>query len=543
MTNYPKTNSSSRDDVQNIPTSIPNPFNQNTLVNIRDVAAASLTSPTGFYDVVSGIGPFTVGAFNLYAGLDPKKFYFAPQKGRLANRPDGEPDLIITKKVHNDPDGTTTTEGGYISFQIDPGRETINDQTVQSWKDELKRLGFPNSEGIIFQPLSMTNGKMSVYGLDEYALPGQILKDIDIGMEGSISFVVKINAPGADHFDAMLGTDPSPFVPQVAIRCTADYRYYEQEYTFTATGNNYRMYQYFSLDAKARASYFGLFGGSAEYQRVRANLREVGALVITIVGDPPQGVDQQKLVDSTTDRWIKDKVGEWIDPTKVTPAEAPTPDGYFGGFSVSMKDIQLSEQSDFSITLTVSGIKKRQAELGFNFEQQIGSLSREKHFFLEQDDIKLPFVLRFGESDKVKRIIPSASYTTVDLGPRNIEFDAVDGKGGVRGSKGYIQFSFPHRPTSAQITCVVDFMDGFGPGYIFNETKLVTDTGASFQFEPGIFIERTQLFFFLDDTTTNPNSLASLHGNGTRLNQQRLMKDCLDKDIRVLHNKAFSKWY
>ena len=346
---------------------------------------------------------------------------------------------------------------------------------------------------------------MDVYGLDAYARPGQNLKGIDVGASSSLGFAVELTPDGADHFAAMVGASPIPFPPQVAIVITFRYQYLIPRCEIQASGFKKRTYDYFSANVRARASYFGLINGSADYQSVRADLRATQAFNTFVVGAPAEGVDLQKLLDATFDRFVKMEVGQWIqaDPK---PVEAAQPGGLYGGLSVSMKNISLSDSAQFDSRMSFTSIQEEIHQVSFNFEQQVGAFDPSKHVFIEQDDIKLPFKLAIGNCNKVKLIVPSASYTTT-TGPQSVQCQSVNGDGGGL-SEGTIQFTWPQKPTSAQISLIVNFVAPFGPGYEFRSTQPVSDTGAAFLFEPDQFVQRTRMFFVMAAVATDLGSKA-----------------------------------
>jgi C1A family cysteine protease len=184
-------------------------------------------------------------------------------------------------------------------------------------------------------------------------------------------------------------------------------------------------------------------------------------------------------------------VGQWIEPD-VKPVEVPQPGGFYGGASVGMKSVSLSDASEFTEHIVFTGISEEVFDISFNFEQQVGDFDPTKHVFIEEDDIKLPFKLALGSSSLVKMIVPSASYTTT-TGPKSITCNTVTGSGGL--SEGIIQFTWPDQPTSAQINLLVNFIAPYGQGYTLEQTKPVSDTGAAFPLNPDQFVQRTRVIF------------------------------------------------
>jgi hypothetical protein len=486
-----------------VPAMVVDPFDSSSLLDLTTASLPNFNLVDGTVAVVSDAQmPFV-----LFKGYNPNTWFYAPRWGRIAKNPNGEPAFTITKKVRNNPDGSKTTVGGVLSFMVELVVELPSDAQRQQWTKLIKQLYKlqPTSGAFNFQPLRLSPGKMDISGLGGYALPGQPLKDIDVGASSSIGFAIELTPDGADHFAAMLGASPIPFPPQVAIMFTFKYQYLIPQCHIQAHGFKKRCYDYFSVNAKARASYFGLVNGSADVSHTRADLRQMQAFDASVVGTPPQGVDLQKLLDAAFDMFIKMEVGQWIQPDP-KPVEAPAPGGFFGGVSVAMKHVSLSDSARFDSQLSFSGINENIHQVSFNFEQQLGAFNPAKHLFIEQDDIKLPFKLAIGNCEKVKIVVPSASYTTA-TGPQSVLCPTVDGKtGGL--SEGVIQFTWPRKPSSAQISLIVNFVAPFGPGYEFRSTEPVSDTGAAFLFEPDQFVQRTRLFFVMAMTTHDTNAKA-----------------------------------
>jgi hypothetical protein len=480
------------------------PFEQ--LVAFEHAAAA----PAAGFNLVDGTVSLATDPsmpFVLFKGANPDTWFYAPRWGRIAKGPTGEPAFLVSKKVRNNPDGSKTTLGGILSFMVELVVELPGDSDRQQWTTLIRTLyGLqPGSGAFNFQPLRLSPGKMDISGLDTYAVPGQVLKGIDVGASSSIGVAIELTPDGADHFAAMIGASPSPFPPQVAIMFTFHYQYILPECLIQASGFKKKCYDYFSVDAKARASYFGLVNGSADYQSVRARLRETQAFNVSVIGTPPAGVDLQKMLDAIFDTMLKNEVGQWIQPDP-KPVDAGSPGGFFGGVSVAMKDVSLSASAQFDDQISFTGIQENIHQVSFNFEQQLGQFDPAKHLFIEEDDIKLPFLVDVSNCPLVGRVAVSASYTTA-TGPRSIQCDAIQGEEGGQG-KGTIQFTFPQKPTSAQISVVVDFQPPYGTGYIYTETKPVSDTGAAFLFQAGQFIQKTHLIFVMALTTTDLTSKA-----------------------------------
>ncbi len=486
---------------ESLPAVVPDPFAADKTL---DLSAAQMPN----FNLVDGTVAIATDPqmpFVLFKGYSPDTWFYAPRWGRIAKNPDGEPAFMVSKKVRNNPDGSKTTLGGILSFMVELVVELPSEAQRQQWTNLIKTLyNLQPASGVFnFQPLRLNPGTMNVYGLDQYARPGQPLKNVQVGSSSSIAFAIDLTPDGADHFAAMLGASPLPYPPQVAIMFDYTYQYLIPQCRIQASGFKKKCYDYFSWNAKARASYFGLVNGSFDYQSVRADLRQQQALNVSVIGQPPTGVDLSKLLDSIFDLYLKTQVGEWIQPDP-KPVEASAPGGFFGGVSVAMKDVSLSDTEQFDETLDFAGIGSGIHQVSFNFEQQLGSFDPHKHLFIEEDDIKLPFIVSIQGSPLLQRVSTAATYTT-SLGPRTVQVDAVSAEGGQ--SKGIIQFTPPQRPTSAQIDMLVDLQSPY-IGYEYKLTQPVSDSGACFPFWPDAFMQRTNVIFVDPVTVVDKTSKA-----------------------------------
>lgn len=450
--------------------------------------------------------------FILMKGYDPDKWFFAPRWGKLAVNTSGRPAFTVTKKVKNNPDGSRTTVGGQLSLMVELAVQIPNESSKQEWTSLIQTVTQLNPKGTAFnfQPLPLYSGKMSVFGLDTYLIAGQKTKEIPVGASSSIAMVFDLSADGADYFHTLVGTGKAS--PTVSIIFEFKYDRFVPKCTVQAHGLKQKTYDYFSINAKARASYFGLVNGSAEYSKTRADLRSQDGLDISFLGTPPEGIDQQKLLDSLLDQFIKIEVGNWIDPSKSTPANASDPGGFFGGVSVAMKEEHFSDTAKFDRSISFSKIEQEVHQASFSFEQQISKLIASEHAYLIQDDKKLPLLVAASASDAVRLYAIAASYGT---GPDStaIKFDTIDAKKGgiasVNGvSGGVIQFpAGANPPLSAQITTIVDFDPPLN-GYKYTETVPVISSGASFFVQPDRFVQKTSLFFTFTLDVDDPKSKA-----------------------------------
>ena len=400
--------------------------------------------PGAGFNLVDGTVAFATAPnmpYVLFKSTAPDTWLYAPRFGRLANRGDGTPDFSIVRKVHNNPDGSKTTTGGVLSFLFELVMDLPDAATLSNWHDLIGQLYqiTPASGRFNFQPMRLTQGSMSVFGLNNAVTPGQVLTNIPIGASSSIACAFELNGTWADTFYQEVGSPIGK--PQVGIVCNFKYQYVLPTCSVHIYGNQLATYNYFSTHSVARASYFGLWGGSVDIQTVRTDLHNAGGLQIDIVGTPPAGFDIQKLLDAVFDRFVKQKLLDWVQPDP-NPVAAADASGFFGGASFAMKDVQISALDTFEAQLNFSSIADEVHNVSFNFESAAAGLDPAAHRLTIEDDRQLAYRATISSCNFVQRFVPIGSYTTLD-GTTDIDIGVMDSNGGV--GSGIIQFASSKR--------------------------------------------------------------------------------------------------
>mgnify|MGYP001224356816 FL=1 len=463
------------------------------MFNLRDAAGAE------FNLVDSSVAPAIEegSPWILYKGLGSDKWFFAPRWGRLAKRPDGSPNFTLSVKRQTLPSGEQKYVGGTLSFFFELAQELPSSQELDEWHDRIKQLYsiVPSTGRFNFQPMNLTKGKLNVYGLDGKILPGQVTKDIDIGASSTIAFAYELTGDAAEAYykQIKLGT---AVPPQVALVADFKYRYKYPTCSIWVHGNKRKTYDYFSVNVKARASYWGLVNGAADYSSTRADLRSTGAIQVDVLGSPT-GVDKDKLIQALTDRFILQEVGQWIVPDP-TPVSAPEPGGFFGGVSVAMKSVNLSASEEWDIRMNFADIMEDIHKLSFNFESAFTTLDFNKNVVLIDDDRKLDLKVVIGPCNYIDRVATVASYVK-DGQPIQVRIPDVDGIGGI--TTGVIQWAagIEPKPTSAQFELAAVYKSPF-TSYTYKETRSISDQGALLTFLPNNYINRSELVFVMPYT-------------------------------------------
>lgn len=437
----------------------------------------------------------------LFKGRSTDTWFYAPRWGRLKLRPDGSPAFTLTAKVKNNPDGSRDWVGGTLAFLFELAQELPSAQEIREWHDRIRSLHgiVPRGSGFNFQPLQLTKGKLNVFGMDSKVLPGQQLKDIEIGASSSIAFAFDLTGEAAEQYYKQIQSGAN-IPPQIAIVCDFRYRYVLPTCRIRVSGYKKKTYDYFSENVRARASYWGLVGGSYDRSTTRVEVKNSGGLNVDIVGTPPAGFDLTKLMDALFDRFLMKEAGAWIEPD-ATPVQAPAPRGFFGGASYSMKRVNISDTDQWSGTFDFAEIGEEVHKLSFNFESAFSSLDASRHTVLIEDDRKLELKICIGKSTLVDQIAAVATYTRSGQ-PVRVTVPDTGAEGGI--VTGIMQYSagLEPKPTSAQIEAAIMFPSPHR-SYTMTKTVPVSDSGAVLALFPENFIQRTELLFIFNYTDSS----------------------------------------
>jgi hypothetical protein len=481
--------------------------------NVIDLLAKS-TSGINF-NIVDGTVAAAVNENSpwvLYKGHSQDTWFYAPRWGRLGQRPDGTPNLTLTYKVKNNPDGSRTPAGGTMAFLFELAQELPTDDEIEEWNDRIRRLHniAPTSgTSFRFQPLQLTAGKMSVFGLEGKAIPGQGLTNVNIGASSNIAFAVNLEPEAAEDYYKQIRAQAN-IPPQVAIICSFSYRYILPTCRIRISGSKKKTYNYFSENVQARGSYWGLWGGSYDRSRTRVDLKNEGGLQIEVVGEPPEGFELQTLMDALFDRFLTKEAGNWINPD-ATPIRAPAPGGFFGGVSYAMKEIEFSDEDVFEGEINFAGIATETHQLSFNFESAFSTLDPEAHTALLENDRVLDLKIAISNTPLVSHIAPVVSYTR-EGSPIRVAVPNVGPEGGV--TTGAINWSpgIEQRPTSAQSETGIMFISPHRD-YVHSEMIDISDAGGVLLINPDAYVVRTELLFIFD--YEDPGSMAFLQWKWT----------------------------
>jgi len=354
---------------------------------------------------------------------------------------------------------------------------------IQQWTDAIKQLN-PGLAVKEFIPLSLNNGTMTIDNLTNFVPPEDLplYKNREVGSSGDVGIAIRLNAAGADFFFEALGAGAT----SLGIMVRVDFKF-NRLYPggkFLIQADILKIYDFFSLDAKARASYFGLVGGEAEYKRTRETLTSNGAIHITIEENPNATNEEfNNIKNNLTDNIIKSALQAMVkETTPDTDAEAANVGDFFGGVSVSLKDREEVSNINLSGEVDFKGIVEEPTELSYNFGEFLkrGNQSLATDIV---DDNKAPILIRFQANPAVAQYTGSFGYVTTSGAVVN---NTIQGQPGATGAllSGFIQWTpTEQEPKSVDFDAAAEWVDG-SPIVITKETLTTDRAGVVAAFNP-----------------------------------------------------------
>jgi len=444
-----------------------------------------------------------------FKATSPATYLFAARAGRIAM--DGDHNrlaLIRNREQKQGPSGgiETVTKGGVLAAQINVAPVVGSSQDEQSWTDALRRLGTSVPAGRLrFRPLGLRNARMTISGLEGLVADPSKYRDVPVGLAASVPITLPLTDKGADTLWGILGS-PVGFPINVTFNAEMDVLYPGAHYRITA--NTEQVYKFFSLNTKARASYFGLVGGNADVSVVRRELIGSGAVRIDWLARP-EGFDESRVAqmqNSILDAFAKSALDLMV--AEVVPdTTAPNPSGFFGGVSVKLKDIREVKNLNLSGEFKQNDLRTQTFSFPFSFAQ-LGNLNPKQYGVDIAGDNKIPITLNLGKDPKnVQKYLCQYGY-------RRPNGTVQGGRAEAKGAdglllKGVVQWD-PRdpRPKTTEIQFAVDWENLEWEDYA---TKLVRengDSGVLFQFTPGNHAKNVALV--CDFTRGEPGTFAAI---------------------------------
>lgn len=453
-----------------------------------------------------GTTPNDNSPLSLIKGYLPNTWFYAPRAARIARSKDRaqRPIFIVARNRIHEPNGQgLKTVGGIFAAQLELTVPIPTMETQNQWTELIKRDWHIVPEGsniFRFQPMRLRSGKMTISGVDQYVVDPSKLIDIPVSASSTIPVTLQLNALGADTFVAALKDRNTAMKLPVAVRLTFKYDMVVPNCHYKITADTKRVYDYFSVNAKARASYFGLVGGKADFSKTRQDLVNSGAIKIEQISPPDQLSNERiKQLEATIiDSWTKSILRAITNPPQNDPAVAPDPDGFFGGISVSMKVYKTVEKLNLSAEINYSQLAEETFDLSYVFGPQFANLNVADYLLDVEDDNKLPIVINLCRDEAIYRYSGQFGYRKQDGTFVSNSITNVDGKEGAI-LTGQIQFATNEpEPKTTDVQLSVDWNDRNWEDRTEKTVLTNGDSGAAYTFSPGNNIARIDIITDLE---------------------------------------------
>jgi hypothetical protein len=468
-----------------------------------------------------GTTPNDNSPLSLIKGYLPNTWFYAPRAARIARSKDRaqRPIFIVARNRIHEPNGQgLKTVGGIFAAQLELTVPIPTMETQNQWTELIKRDWHIVPEGsniFRFQPMRLRSGKMTISGVDQYVVDPSKLIDIPVSASSTIPVTLQLNALGADTFVAALKDRNTAMKLPVAVRLTFKYDMVVPNCHYKITADTKRVYDYFSVNAKARASYFGLVGGKADFSKTRQDLVNSGAIKIEQISPPDQLSNERiKQLEATIiDSWTKSILRAITNPPQNDPAVAPDPDGFFGGISVSMKVYKTVEKLNLSAEINYSQLAEETFDLSYVFGPQFANLNVADYLLDVEDDNKLPIVINLCRDEAIYRYSGQFGYRKQDGTFVSNSITNVDGKDGAV-LTGQIQFATNEpEPKTTDVQLSVDWNDRNWEDRTEKTVLTNGDSGAAYTFSPGNNIAHIDIITDLEVLPPKTLSVLTWHSS------------------------------
>jgi hypothetical protein len=446
-----------------------------------------------------------------FKSTDSMTWLYAGRAGRIAVDGDRYRFALVRNRKHErGPSGglELVTKGGQFAAQLNVAALVATPEMESAWTEAIKRNSPfvpPGVDRLNLRPLGLRDGRMTIAGLEGLVADPNAFRDIPVGLQTSVPIGLDLTPDGVDTLWQVLQQSKG-FPISVRFDYYMDVRYPGAHYRITA--NTRKVYDFFSLNAKARASYFGLFGGQADISVVRSELAASGAVQIEWVARP-EDFDESRIAElqkSILDSFAKSALNLMVKEV-VANSEAQDPDGFFGGVSVTLKDLHEVESLDLSGEFKENDLRTEPFSFSFSFLQLAG-LDPDTYGVDVTGDNMLPITLNLGkDASHVQKYISQYGYRRPDGTVQSDRAEATGADGLLL--TGVVQWGQNEpEPANTEIQFLVDWENLEWEDYATKLTRANGDSGVLFQFTPGNFIKEVALL--CDFPRADPGTFASI---------------------------------
>ncbi len=429
----------------------------------------------------------------LIKGYQPNTWLYAPRAARIARDGSNRPLLSVIRNQKRKPNGSFETLGGTFAAQLELA---VPIPTLQEQKEWTEHIGIvssikPNGNtGFRFQPMRLQSGTMSILGVDQFVTDPSKVHNIPIGASSTIPVSLELNPLGADTFATALGSATAKGFPAV-VALEFKYEMILPRCHYKITANNERTYNFFSMNTKARASWWGWVGAQSDISSTRSELVDKGCIKIEQIS-PPEGLDDariKQLEATLIDAWIKRTLAMIANQPRMEPAVAPDPRGFFGGVSVSMKSYSEVSSLDLTAEFAFSQLREERYNLSYVFVNLFDQLSPKDYLLEVSGDNQLPITVNLTKDERVHTYNAQYGYNRADGTFVGFSLNQVPGDQGAV-LTGILQWQQTEPiPTNTTVLLAVDWKDGNWQDrterHVVKNVINGDSAGALYQWTPG----------------------------------------------------------
>jgi len=346
------------------------------------------------------------------------QWYYVPSSPVLVTTRVGNkavPQFTLVGYDYRDPtNAATVLRAGLLNFsaRLSLPPEALAAMRAAAQRSVAQRKGQPVAEKMRIAALPINSATVAVYSSDNKLVgTAEGTGTAPTFASQTMAFSIPLTQLGVAVFDALV---KSPTGVRTAVQFS--YNGMTPACGYKVTVNYEAARDYYSKNEKfaARASYYGLFGGSvsSETSEIRDRLTQAGALKTDVIASNECKPERLDALMQPVLKRVNDQILEVLKPpAEIAPAQAGTPStgGYFGGvgYSVAVKQVsqlkKLTEVIEFTQRTIVERNTVAQGFIG------IGNYS---------DDVKKQIVL------SVDGTINPGTYLAFPQVPRGV--DRVD---------------------------------------------------------------------------------------------------------------------